>query len=254
VGTEALENSLSALNFVLNFSIGAVVLGLVLEYAPEFWNTLHNSRWKRIEHIGAVLVVVGVAGELLLHIRSEQIDNQLKSIQRTAIVQLFDRATAAEKATALANERAATAEKAASEAKLALAKMNAPRVLTVPAANKLVATFRPYAGKTFWVITEKNAPDVGGEQELVANQIIDVFNRAGWRKDSHWSRLDATKIDPEFAPVSNRGCGVDSSGDTTSLALRKVIVDALTEAGIDCQTSVGPELIAEHIVIEVGLR
>jgi len=53
------------------------------------------------------------------------------------------------------NERAANAEKEAAEAKLALARINAPRKLEPAQMLQFVAALRQHAGKHFWVVTQK---------------------------------------------------------------------------------------------------
>jgi hypothetical protein len=113
---------------------------------------------------------------------------------------------------------------------------------------------RPYTGRTFWVITEKSEPDVGGEQETLAAQFSNLFAGSGWLKDSHWSRLDATKIDPETTPVSNRGCTIDTSDDLKSAEIAKLIIDELKDADIECRAFQSPEIKPEHLVAEIGLR
>jgi hypothetical protein len=132
--------------------------------------------------------------------------------------------------------------------------MNAPRAITGANVAKLMNTCRQYAGKTFWIITEKNEIDVAGEQELLADQISRVFLGAGWKKESHWSRLDETKTDPDHTPISNRGCAIDFSDDTKSQNLGKLISESLREAEIDCHPNVAPEIKSEHIILEIGLR
>jgi hypothetical protein len=244
-----LEHSLSTLNLALNFAIGAVVLGLLLEYIPEILS-LHGL--KSVVRLGAVLVIAGVAGELGLHIRSEQIDEQLKAQQKTTIAQLLDRATAAEKATALALERAATAEKSAAELKLQLARLNADRFLTTDQLATLHNVLSPYRGNTFWIVVEKGKEDVDSEQELLAKQLTAAFIDAGWTKEIHWSAQDKTKEDREFLEVSNRGCLIDYSAGSTSLG--QLVAGTLHDFGIVCKPFVGAEIIPNHVILTVALR
>ena len=85
---DVLEASLSTLNVLLNLSIGAVVLGLIFEYAPDLSKRVHDIIPKFVPKLGAVLVILGVAGELALHIKSGALETTIKDIQRTEIISL----------------------------------------------------------------------------------------------------------------------------------------------------------------------
>lgn len=253
--TEALEYSLSALNVALNVSIGAVVLGLVLEYAPEFFSELHATRCKWVERVGAILVIAGVAGELLLHIRSEQIDNQIKSIQRTAIARLFDRATAAEKSSALANERAANAEKATAEAALKLEQMKRDRIINQVQVDSLTTKLLPFAGKKFWIVTQaNNQPPGTSEQDALAAQLSRIFLSAKWISDPHTYRNDADKTDPATVAVGDRGCYISIASDSPLGDIKMSVIQDLAKSGIECGETVDPIMRPDVMVFELGLR
>jgi hypothetical protein len=228
--TEALENSLSAINIVLNFSIGAVVLGLILEYLPEIWNVLHDRKW--IERVGAILVITGVAGELLLHIRSEQIDNKIKATQKTTLAELHARAAKAE---------------------LALAKINSPRQLSDEDARILKARLAPYAGSKFWIYTQTIDKDAGAEQMVFAAQLAGIFSSAGWIK-SNRAEATSAKEEPEFGPISDRGCHFAYATDEKSKALGKTVQHSLSAAEIECTANEFAGLFSEFIIVEIGLR
>jgi hypothetical protein len=85
----SIESWLSVLNVFLDLSISLVVLGLILEYAPKFWTRFVSGvSHHRIEKIGELLVLLGVAGELALHIRSGQLEDKIKAAQRDKIIAL----------------------------------------------------------------------------------------------------------------------------------------------------------------------
>jgi hypothetical protein len=92
VDVSALERSLSTLNVLLDGAIAFVVIGLVLEYAPILWSELTSkvsAKFKASAHViektGEVLVILGVAGELAMHIWSSQMEDKIKSAQRDQI-------------------------------------------------------------------------------------------------------------------------------------------------------------------------
>ncbi|MEI9926283.1 MAG: hypothetical protein WDN50_25575 [Bradyrhizobium sp.] len=58
----AAEASLATLNLFLNFAIGAIVLGLVLEYAPDYWSKIGPRRFTSHLKSREILVMLGVAG------------------------------------------------------------------------------------------------------------------------------------------------------------------------------------------------
>jgi hypothetical protein len=89
-----------------------------------------------IKYIGGVMVVVGVAAELLGDWFSEPLQKKLDDFRKLEIAQLTTEgqrlskdAETARASIAAANERAAQSEKAAAEAKLELEKFKAPRKL-----------------------------------------------------------------------------------------------------------------------------
>jgi hypothetical protein len=108
---EFLESSLSWSEFWATMACGAVALGLVIEYRSEFKKTIAERNLTLLP-VGALLVTLGVMLEFGFQIRTSLLVAEVRSIEQQHV--------------AAANERAAKAEKEAAEAKLALARMNAP--------------------------------------------------------------------------------------------------------------------------------
>ncbi|WP_434877302.1 hypothetical protein [Bradyrhizobium sp. HKCCYLRH2057] len=104
-------------------AIATVVLGLVLEYGPEFFHAA-KARSCGLPSVGAILVVLGVSGELGLHVASSQVVTKIRGIQRE--IDTAQRTTIAEitKQSAEASERAANAEQRAAEARAEVARAN----------------------------------------------------------------------------------------------------------------------------------
>jgi hypothetical protein len=169
----------------------------------------------------------------------------VRGIQEAQASDANERAGNAQKAAAEANERAAKAE-------LALAKITAPRVISGPNFTKMLELFRTHAGNSFWVIVERNDPDEGSEQQNLADQLSRLFSGSGWKTESHWSRLDDSKTDPEHVPVSDRGCQVAFAPE--SISLGNLVLDAFRDAEIDCSSFAGAEIKPGHVIITVALR
>jgi hypothetical protein len=138
---ELIESSLSWAEFWATMACGAVALGLVIEYRSELKKAFAERKLKLLP-IGALLVTLGVMLEFAFQIRTSLLVAEVRAIQEQHV--------------AAANERAGKAEKEAAEAKLALARMNAPRKLTPDRIEALVARLKQQAGKSFWVTTQKS--------------------------------------------------------------------------------------------------
>ena len=150
---------------------GMVAVGLIIEYRSDFRKAVAERSLKLLP-LGALLVTLGVALEFAFQVRTSVLISEVRGIQQ--------------KQASDANERAGKAEKDAAEAKLALAKMNADRVLTEGQISELVKILSPYAGNTYWAVPEKGPQDEDSEQERLTNQLIRVFTAAGWKKENHW--------------------------------------------------------------------
>lgn len=169
---DTLESSLSSIETLVAFAIAAVVVGLVLEYGPEFFQHA-RERKVGITTVGAILVILGVAGELALHVRSSQIVSKIRVLQHD--IDTAQRRTIAEitkQATEL-REKAASAEKSAADAQLALAKFKEHR--SVKNAAAMIQKLRSFSGTPFDVGVQTDGEPV----DLMA-QITSVLVEAGW--------------------------------------------------------------------------
>jgi hypothetical protein len=241
---DALESSLSWSEVWVTAACGAVAVGLALEYRAQIREAISKRSFGMVPW-AALLVTLGVALEFVFQVRTSTLVSEVRGIQQKQASDSNERAGNAEKAAAEARERAAKLE-------LALAKANAPRVMSGPDFTKLLTLLRPHAGKTFWVIVERNEPDAASEQTDLGNQIERLFTGAGWKKDGHWSRLDETKIDPDHGPVSDRGCQVAFSAQSVSLG--NLVLNGLRDAEIECVSFGGDEIKPDHVIITIGLR
>jgi hypothetical protein len=234
-GVDLLESSLSWAEFWATMACGAVALGLVIEYRSELQKALDKRNF-RLLPIGALLVTLGVMLEFAFQIRTSLLVSEVRSVEQQTV--------------AAAHERAAKAEKEAAEAKLALARINAPRRLTSGGMDALIAEFKQHAGKSFWVMTQRSPTSRFGEQTDFAKQLTDVFTAAGWKKDPHFSRKNHEDEMPEFTAASDRGCLVEGAQPE----LIKFVRDQLTSAEVHCEMVENPDYEQNFVFIEIGLR
>jgi hypothetical protein len=145
----SLESSLAFFNWLLDISISLVVIGLILEFAPRLWSRfVGGAPHHRIEKFGEILVILGVAGELALHIRSGQIEDRIKATQRDKIITLEERLAA--------------------------------RSFSPPQAADLAARLKPFSPLTFQIIPywdDKESFDL-------ANRIDVILEGIGWKLEN----------------------------------------------------------------------
>ena len=80
---DSMESCLSVFDSWISVAIAAVVIGLVLEYGPGFSRRLNAAIPPFVPKLGAVLVILGVASELGLHVLSSQTVSAIRGIQKT---------------------------------------------------------------------------------------------------------------------------------------------------------------------------
>lgn len=221
----ALESSLSGWETAGYITTGVVVLGVLGESIVEFTGCI-KARWlrKKVGMASALILIVGLAGEILTQIRVNAISGQI---------------------IAFLNDEAA-------EAKLEIARLTTERKLSPVQFNELVKALRPYMRWRYWVSVERSDPDLSSEQSIFGAQMASVFESAGWRRDNHLTPSDPNKAEDETRPVSDRGCNLAFHPAARPTA--DIILSHLHEAGIDCVWHLWPDLAQDAIILEVGLR
>ncbi|OFV95545.1 MAG: hypothetical protein A3H28_05815 [Acidobacteria bacterium RIFCSPLOWO2_02_FULL_61_28] len=108
---ELLEKSIDSLGGWLEFWTAIVVIGLLIEYVPEFIERLKEID-KRSLHtkIGGILITVGVAGELFVGVIASSKETNLRNVTDSITASLNQEAAGARKEAAEAIERSAKAE------------------------------------------------------------------------------------------------------------------------------------------------
>jgi hypothetical protein len=104
---DALETSLDSLAAWLLFWTALVVVGLIIEYVPEFVELRRDVKRKKLfTLVGGVLITVGVAGELAVEFKASRVETTLRSQSRKYEGLLNEKAGDAGQAAGDANERA----------------------------------------------------------------------------------------------------------------------------------------------------
>jgi hypothetical protein len=217
----SLESSLSFLNRLLDISILLIVIGLILEFAPKAWSKFFGGApHKRVEKLGEVLVILGVAGELALHIRSEQVEDKIKTAQRGEII--------------------------------ALQKKLAPRELTKDQLAALSEVAKHFTGQQYWLSV---AP--GAEPAALMCSIKKLLNEAGWIriKDLGTSlRIDAfcgdgEQIGVNFASYVRLWINPDAPESTQKAHAE--LTGAFEAAAIDVFPHKEPNVVMDKAAIHV---
>ena len=181
-------------------------------------------------------MTLGVICEFAFQIRTSLLVAEVRSVEQQHV--------------AAAHERAAKAEKEAAEAKLALARMNAPRKFSPERKEALIAQLKGHVGKSFWVMTQRSPTSRFGEQTDFAKQLNEVFTAAGWQKNPHFNRKNPEDEMPEFTATSDRGCLLEGAQPELITFVR----DQLTTADVNCDMVENPDYEKDFVFIEIGLR
>jgi hypothetical protein len=181
-----------ATSLALDWSeIFLLVSGLLV--AIGVWGEQTKSRWKKWVRTFEVLVVLGVAGELIADGAVFVFSRHLQAISDAEVVSAETRLGTDEKIAAtlqqdnlklkgsLAVEERATSEarKEAAKAELELAKLKAPRSLSEAQQRRLVSELKPFAGTPALITFEYLDP----EPRNLAMQLYTVLAKAKWKVD-----------------------------------------------------------------------
>src|SRR5882724_4135985 len=134
----AFERAVDHLTWWLEFWTAIVVVGLLCECLPLL-KALRHHQWSLVQrHFGAVVVALGVAGELYVQFRVFSVETALRAEADQAVTQATDRARA--------------------EA-LAASKLALPRSLSNMLSIDDRAALLPFAGTTLVIVSAKSAGD-----------------------------------------------------------------------------------------------
>lgn len=200
-----LERSLDSLNNCLKVATGAVVIGLLVEYPYEIYEAICEFKNRLLKPsltiAGAILITLGVAGELVIQSKESIVEGNLRSANHEVQAGLEKEASQAQekakqataaslgaevrialarKAAAEADERAAKAGSIAEAERLERIKLQAavaPRSLDPEQQREVIAECREFRGHN--AIVYSYAMD--GEGAAIGGQLISVLDAAGVR-------------------------------------------------------------------------
>ena len=242
-----LEKSLTSLEFWLFAATALVVLGLVLEYWHEIPEAIIDLKrawaWKPLlVIIGAVLITVGVAGELAVQFFAARKETKLRKANDAVFSILNGRAAETLEHAAKADERASQNEKEAArlskiaeDERLARIKIEedvAWRRLTKDQQIKMASRLKSFSSET--VLLQYNLNDL--EADSFASDIASALQRAKWKKVFEPLAIMMMREGPVplgTNPPLAGGVVVVSTGDQTSHNASDAIRNVLEEFGFD---------------------
>jgi hypothetical protein len=243
---KANEQSLDSVESWLFIATFLVVIGLVLEYWHPFveLRDAHRRRplfpWKKLlEIMGGVLVVIGVAGELMAQFYAARIETRIRS--NTYQIETLLNGKAEKERTARLN----------------LEEDISPRILEQSTSSERL---RSFAGTKF-AIKVVEGPDL--ETRRTAGQIALMCNMAGWTRDDSLAALSTLPAFEEGLEVEFnarlgvlRGMPPANSTDEVGSALLEIFRQNKIQANMwpRALSTTMPPLPGQVIIIHVGLK
>jgi hypothetical protein len=209
------------------FWTAIVVFGLVIEYLPLILSIVISieKHSKLLEQTGGLLVIIGVAGELLVSRRASSVETDLREISNAMLASALERAAKAE-------ERAAVAKQSAAEANLARAKLEqrmAARFIDAPGKRELIELLSLHAGKTVDVVLFDHHIQ---ETKYFGAQVRGIFGVAKWNCRLWESRAAGYRIPgTSLLIVICDGHFEEFKGIASAMA------EIMMRSGIDCAVS-----------------
>jgi hypothetical protein len=228
----SLETSLVSLEIWLGIMTGLVVLGLFLEYwheIPESIAELRKARrwlWKPMCIIvGAILITLGVAGELVVQSISSGKETDLRIANGGIFAALNKEAEDARK-------EAADAVLRSKELDLELAKLKAWRELTTEQRGRITQKLLTFKGTPFDLYVNPDPESVS-----LMNVIDAVLAISGWGRIL--PKNPGLVVAGKAAAYSFQGIGIEVPNDGKKFtAAASALVSALKSEGIDASLAV----------------
>lgn len=213
----ALEKSLHRWESLLFVATLLVVVGLILEYFHQVRELVKKRpiKWKSImEIVGAVFVVLGVSGELLIQHKASAVETSLQSVSRNIEgllnLKIADANAAASKAGALAESERLERVK--------LEAIVAPRSLSLEQQRKMATSCSKFRGRR--AIVTSYGLDLEGI--ALGGQIIAILKSAG---------VDVVDSRASIVEVGAFEIGVRVRGPASEQDFVSALGDALSSVG-----------------------
>ena len=263
-----LESSIDSLEVWLTLMTGLVVLGLVIEYwyeIPEAISELKEGkegRWKPIcTIIGAVLITIGVGGELVVQFKASAEGTDLRKANdaisvglKTAASEAIERAGKAVERASKADERAAANEKEAatlrklaaeeSLARVKIEKQLAPRTLSEADRETIGKQLHSFASHFSGRKVTISSYSGDAEGIVFSLEIMDILTRAG---------IDVDPVIGRLIPVGLVNLGVKVTGPIADGKFIGALVTGI-RAHVDTDLSGEWDSKYAEVGIEVGVK
>jgi len=204
-----------------------VGLGCIGEFVAEF-TSLPKSEERRhkISKLSLIILILGIAGELLSAARTSQLSGQI-------IANIEERAANADQKAGEANDRAAKNEKEAAQLRMDAEEMKqalAPRRLTIKQRAAISSQLSSFSRQP--VVAISNPFDA--EASILAAEILSTLKSAKWDTTvPHWS-IGRSVSSLERAPsIPVTGILIQAAPDKRSQLAAKALVRELLSNGFD---------------------
>jgi len=200
----------------------------LLPFLLDHVNQVYSWGW-RFSVTGAIITFIGVS--LLMwttRIKDHRFEVNMSQLDIDA---------------AKANERAANAEVRAAEANLELAKLKAPRTLSLEQQDRVVEKLKKFSGTTFQIITYPGEPEPAAFSNIIASILV----RAGWQFNPNNSRGSLLGLASGVIIVVGRQAG------TIAEEKGKSLLEALVSEGISAKLGYS-SLQINPVAIEIKIQ
>jgi len=220
---ESLKAALSRWEWFGDASTAIVFLGCVGEYVAEF--TLFpksEGAVKKLARLSLIMLILGIAGELLGTFRTSQISGQI----------IAD----AEQEAGVAKEEAARLKKVAEDERLARVQIEeaiAPRRLTPEQRSEMSSNLSRFSRQP--VVAINNTFDV--EAGILAAEILSTLKMAKWNTNPVWAIGGAVSSFMRAPSVRVTGIIIQAAPDKDSQLAARGLLRELSGNGFDCRMS-----------------
>lgn len=251
INRQELSKSIGRMEIASTIAGAAVVVGVLVEVAPDLVKSIATPRWPTLETLGAIVVAVGVSLEVVM---ASRIARKSELIQE-----------AANKEIALINERAENAGRQAADANLARVKIE-ERLRQLSTGRKISGEARANIKAILGELTDRSVDiflfdEHWLEGKLFADQLNSLFRESGW-ESKVWvcaggrlgvGSLTIAVATEEFTPAGRIGPLQNAAGALAHALNRSGIEVTMLGEGFDRTKEVLPWHILDHSMWDSAL-
>jgi hypothetical protein len=231
---DALKSSLDWWFVVEYVSTAIVFIGVVGEYIAEFTRFAESRQLVRpLGKISTLVLIVGLAGELVSLGRTHVISGQLTAFLEERVATAEERTKQLDKDLATARVEIEQTKERTEQEKLERIKIEeklADRDLSPDQQDQLVNTLKKFAGRTVRIVIKYAAEN---EVAHIGDQIEEVFRRSGWLiRGSHVERAGTTVALQEYRGIM---VGVEVGADLPVLIAAWAVTSSFVDERLAVQ-------------------